>query len=115
MPRRQRRRIIKGVRLEAGGLLPDEVRVKNWRGGPLRVVSRAPRWAEGLPLRTGSDVEETNLGTQEYVPFGGGFAIPDPLPVEHTDEFPGLWFDVRSGMEGSLLRWASGRLRLRRR
>ena len=91
--RRSRRRIIEGVRLEAGGLLPGETRVEDWPGGELRIVVRRPDIQLGVPIPE-LPIEEVEFGRGDYVPFGHGFALPASLSVEHVEEMPGIEFEI---------------------
>jgi hypothetical protein len=90
---RARRRSIKGVKLSPGGLLPGEERVTDWPGGELRVVFRQPEIIEGVPLAE-LPIEEIEWQRDTYVPFGGGFALPQPLKTELVQEAPGLEFEI---------------------
>src|SRR4051812_14633529 len=89
--RRARPRTIKGVRL--GGLLPGESLVTNWEGGEIRRVVRTPRITVGRAVDE-LPIEETDLGVSKFVPFGNGFALPDPLTIEDVDRAPGLEFHI---------------------
>jgi hypothetical protein len=91
---RARRRTIKGVRLEPGGLLPGESLVKGWPGGELRTVIRRPEIIEGLTVAD-LPIEEVEWGGGVYAPLGESFALPEWIRVVLEDEAPGLEFEIR--------------------
>jgi len=91
--KRSTSRLIEGVKIERGGLLPGEMRVTDWPGGELRVVIRRPSIVPGVPISE-FPIEETELHRSEYTPFGQGYALPSSLKTELAEEAPGLEFEI---------------------